>query len=136
MDKTLKVNIITPGEAEISEEIKSLKTKSSDGEVEFMSNHVPIILSTVPAATRIIKADGSEKIYFTSAGVIIIKDNLINFCCDTVESPENIDINRAMRSKERAEERLKEGKDIDEKRAKLALARAMSRIEVKNINKN
>ena len=138
MDKTLKVNIITPGAPTITEEIQALHTRSQDGEVEFRANHTPIILSTVPTVTKIIKSDGSNAIYFTSSGIIMIKDNLINFCCDSAETPEQIDFNRAMQAKERAEVRLKEDKseDIDEDRLKLALARSMSRIEAVNIYKS
>lgn len=138
MDKTFKVNIITPGAPTITAEIQSLHTRSNDGEVEFRRNHTPIILSTVPTVTKIVKADGSSELYFTSSGIVVIKNNLINFCCDSVEKPENIDLNRAMQSKERAENRLKKAKssEIDEKRAKLALARAMARIEVVNIYQN
>lgn len=137
MEKNFKVNIITPGFPAITEEIQSLQTKSQDGEVEFKSKHVPIIMSTVPTVTKIVKSDGSNEIYFTSSGIIIIKDNVINFCCDSAERPGNIDVSRAMQAKDRAESRLREGKskDLDEKRAKLALARAMARISVSNIGK-
>lgn len=139
MEKNLKVNIITPGSPAIIEEIKSLHTRSQDGEVEFRSKHVPIILSTVPTITKFVKLDGSDEMYFTSSGIIIIKDNIINFCCDSAEKPQDIDVSRAMRAKERAEIRLKEGKgknkDIDEKRVKLALARSMARISASNMSK-
>ena len=138
MNKTFELNIITPGQPIIKAEIQSLQTKSNDGIVEFRANHTPIISSTVPTITKIIKLDGSIEYYFTSSGIIIIKDNLIKFCCDTAEMPGSIDINRAMKSKERAEKRLKEIKseDIDEKRAKLSLARAMARIEAVKIYNN
>lgn len=134
MNKTFEVNIITPGEEAIKLEIQALRTRSNDGEVEFRRNHTPIILSTVPTITEIIKVDGSSEKYFTSSGVIVLKENLIKFCCDTIERPEAIDLNRAMESKKRAENRLKEikNKNIDEKRAKLALARAIARIEAVN----
>lgn len=138
MDKTFKVNIITPGAPPITLEIQSLHTRSQDGEVEFRANHTPIILSTVPTVTKIVKSDGSNEIYFTSSGIVIIKDNVINFCCDSAEKPENIDFNRAMQAKERAEVRLKQDKseDIDEMRVKLALARSMARIKAINIYKS
>lgn len=134
MNKTFEVNIITPGDDAIKAEIQALRTRSNDGEVEFRRNHTPIILSTVPTITEIIKSDGSSEEYFTSSGVIVLKENLIKFCCDTIERPEGIDLNRAMESKKRAENRLKEikNKNIDEKRAKLALARAIARIEAVN----
>lgn len=136
MDKTFKVNIITPGSLPITAEIQSMNTKNQNGEVEFKANHTPIILSTVPTVTKIVKLDGSSDVYFTSSGIVMIKDNVIDFCCDSAEKPENIDINRAMQAKDRAEARLKDIKksDIDERRARLALARAMARIDATNIS--
>lgn len=140
MEKTFQVNIITPGKLAITAEIQSLHTKSKDGEVEFRRNHTPIILSTVPAVTKIVKADGSSEIYFTSSGVVVIKNNVIRFCCDSAEKPEDIDINRAMEAKERAEARIKKynrsDTEMDIDRAMLALAKANARIEAVNIYKN
>lgn len=136
MEKTFKVNIITPDSPTITAEIKSLHTKSPDGEVEFRANHTPIIISAAPAVTKIMKVDGSVEILFTSSGIIILEDNVINFCCDSAQRPEDIDVNRAMQSKERAEARLNKDSDIDGARARLALARAMARIETTNIYKS
>ncbi|WP_242969964.1 ATP synthase delta/epsilon chain alpha-helix domain-containing protein [Clostridium chauvoei] len=45
-----------------------------------------------------------------------------------------MDFNRAENAKKRAEERLKEDKDIDIERAKMALARANARLQTISIN--
>ncbi|MGL5352382.1 MAG: ATP synthase delta/epsilon chain alpha-helix domain-containing protein [Clostridium sp.] len=132
MEKTFKVDIVTQGSPTITAQIQALHTKSHGGEVEFRANHTPIIISTVPAATNIIKEDGSNEVYFTSSGIIVVENNLMKFCCDSAEKLEEIDLSRAMESKARAEARLKDSKkeNIDEERAKLALYRAVARISI------
>ncbi|AYE34745.1 ATP synthase delta/epsilon chain alpha-helix domain-containing protein [Clostridium septicum] len=134
MAKTFKVDIITPGNEPIHIEVESLQTGTSNGAVEFRANHTAIILSTIPATTTIIKADGKKEKMFTSSGIIYLKDNNLKFCCDAVEYSQDIDLSRAENAKERAEKRLKENKDIDIERAKMALARANARIQTFSIN--
>ena len=130
MEKTFKLDIVTQGSPTITAEIQALHTKSHGGEVEFRANHTPIIISTVPAVTNIIEADGSNEIYFTSSGIIVVEKNLMKFCCDSAEKLEDIDLSRGIEAKHRAEARLKEEKkeNIDEQRATLALYRAIARI--------
>ena len=50
---------------------------------------------------------------------------------ETAERAQEIDLERARRAKERAEERLKQGGgDVDYDRARIALQRALIRIQV------
>ena len=61
MSNTIKLNIIAPGRSPITEEIISLITENSSGQIEFMRGHAPIISSTIPTISRIKTADGAEK---------------------------------------------------------------------------
>ena len=61
MSNTIKLNIIAPGRSLITEEIISLITENSSGQIEFMRGHAPIISSTIPTISRIKTADGAEK---------------------------------------------------------------------------
>ena len=136
MANTFKLNLISPGRSTISEEVINISTKTSDGVVEFLANHAPIICSTIPTITTITKADGGKESIFTSSGVITIKDNVLNFCSDSINKPEEIDRDRAERALERANKRLHEDvkdkeKNIDVKRAERALARAKARLALK-----
>ncbi|GAA0110061.1 ATP synthase delta/epsilon chain alpha-helix domain-containing protein [Clostridium tertium] len=133
MSKTFNISIIAPGKDPLKLEAESLITLTKDGEIEFKANHAPIILSTIPTTTLIINGTKKEKI-FTSTGIIYLKDNELKFCCDAVERESDIDVDRAEKSKERAEKRLKEEKNIDVERAKRALARANARIGTISIN--
>lgn len=134
MNKSLRLEIITPGKDPIEKSIQALRVKTTNGEVEIKSHHTPIIMSTIPAPTIITNEDGSKERVFTSAGVVYVKNNEVKFCCDAMESVSDIDKSRAENALSRAEKRLSESKDIDVERAKMALARANARIETISIN--
>ena len=132
MGKTIKLNIVSPGREVLTEEIISLLTTEPNGKIEFLANHAPIIVATVPTVSSYTTSTGEKKRLFTSSGIIYVKDNVINFCCDSFNYPEEIDINRAEEAFKRAEERLTNKKDnVDIERAKRALARANARLQFK-----
>ena len=71
-----------------------------------------------------------------NGGVIEIANNTITIVADSAERARDIDISRAQRAKLRAEREIEEAQDkhlIDqERRAKVALQRAINRINVGN----
>ncbi|MGG7059906.1 ATP synthase delta/epsilon chain alpha-helix domain-containing protein [Clostridium nigeriense] len=133
MSKTLKITIVTPGKEPIFYEAEALKTNMKYGQIEFRYNHTPIIISTIPTTTTIINGNTREEL-FTSSGIVCIKNNELKFCCDSAEKSSDIDKDRALKSKERAEKRLKENDNIDVERAKRSLARANARISTISMN--
>ena len=131
MEKKIRLNIVTNDNKNINENIISIITETIDGKVEILSNHAKAIISTIPTVTIFIDESGGKKKIFTSSGILYINSNLIMFCCDSADFPEEIDLERAERAKERAEKRLANKNDIDIERAKKALLRAKARIELK-----
>ena len=107
MGKTIKLNIVSPGREVLTEEIISLLTTEPNGKIEFLANHAPSIVAAIPTVSVYTTANGDIKKLFTSSGIIYVKDDVINFCCDSFNYPEEIDINRAEEAFKRAEERLK-----------------------------
>lgn len=132
MGKSIKLNILSPGCETITEEILSLSTTAVDGSIQILSNYAPSIIAIIPTISTYITMDGSRKNIFTSTGIIYIKDNIINLCCDSVNLLEEIDLERARRALERAEERLSQKEcNIDIERAKRAKERAKARLKLK-----
>ena len=133
MGKLIKLNIVAPGREVLTEEVVSLATTEGDGKIEILANYAPTIIATIPTTTTYTTIDGNKKKLFTSSGIVYIKENIINFCCDSFNFPEEIDRDRAEQSLKRAQERLnnKENNNIDIERAKRAEARAQARLELK-----
>lgn len=130
---TFTLKLITPDKELFNGNVVRLKSTNALGGFEIFASHEAYLTTLVPTMTTFVEENGTERKVFTSTGVIDFSKNELTFCCDAAEWPEDIDIERAQKAKERAEKRLKNDKDIDVKRAELALARALVRININNI---
>lgn len=67
-----------------------------------------------------------------SGGFLEVRPDKVTILAQAAENANEIDIDRAIRAKQRAEERLRKQKqsEIDFRRAELALRRALNRINV------
>ncbi|MFN3695560.1 MAG: ATP synthase F1 subunit epsilon, partial [Ignavibacterium sp.] len=94
-------------------------------------NHAPII-STFEIGMIKIDLTDKSKYFATAGGTIEVLNNKVLVLADSIESSDQIDIDRALKAKERAEKRLAEKKaETDIARAQAALARALNRIKIK-----
>lgn len=108
-----------------------LNLVSPDGEMGLLSHHMPIITMVKISKLSTIEED-IRHTYAVSGGVLFYKDNEATLLADAFESAEEIDLIRAQAAKERAENRLSsKDPDIDEKRAKVALLKAINRLSLK-----
>ena len=130
MINLIKLNIIAPGRGPITEEIISLITENSSGQIEFMRGHTPIIRITRQTKSTNKTATAEENKIFTATGIVPVKNNILDFIVDSMNYQEEIDLRRAEESKERAEKRLKQKDNIDVLRAEKSLARAIARIRL------
>ncbi|HEY5524621.1 MAG TPA: ATP synthase F1 subunit epsilon [Clostridium sp.] len=131
MAKTFKLKILSLDKVVLEEEVEKVFVKTVGGELEILCNHASIIISTIPCVTVIFDKDGNKIELATSKGVINMVNNELTFCLGSAELAEEIDLDRAKDAKERAEERIKDSSNYDVERAKLSLARAITRINFK-----
>lgn len=135
MARTFNIKILTPSKVIFEGEIKKAFTKTLEGDIQFLSNHAPIIVSTISCITRVEDVNGTEYEFFTSKGICNFSNNTLLFCCDQAEKEEEIDEERAIEAKKRAKERLKEPNKYDTQRAKESLLRAQLRTILKKQSK-
>ncbi|MDD6795559.1 MAG: ATP synthase F1 subunit epsilon [Clostridiaceae bacterium] len=132
MAKTFKLKIVSLNKKVFEGDIEKFFTKTNDGCMEILCNHAAMIASTVPCISKIVDDAGNAIEMFTSKGVLNMLNNELVFCLDAAETADEIDLDRAKKAKERAEKRLSDPSKYDVERAKLALARAITRIDFKN----
>ncbi|WP_297633214.1 ATP synthase F1 subunit epsilon [uncultured Clostridium sp.] len=123
--------VITPHKKIYQDKAEMLSLKNSVGEFSILAEHENMLTPTVPCKLTITKSEGGEIEFFTSGGMLEIKDGNVVLCADTVESREEIDVKRAEASKEKTEKKLDEenASKIEDMRTKLALNRAIERID-------
>ena len=132
MDFSLE--IITPRGIYFSSKVKSLSIKLTSGYRTFLAGHLPLIGSLAYAPMHIVK-DGKTNYYALHGGAINVTKEKITIICNAIEHASEIDIARAKSAKERAEAIIKEKRPgMDIKRAQLALARALARLQAAEKN--
>ena len=130
--KTFSLNIYTPYGHYLSDKVEFLQVSSEDFTLGILPDHAPLI-TTVKICEIDIEKNGIRDRYATSGGVMKIQDNKVVLLLNTIESADEIDLERAERAKERAESRLLRAHEesINVTRSKLALERATIRIRIK-----
>lgn len=129
--KNYLLEIVTPERKVYSNQVEMLVARAVSGEIGILAGHTPLVTSLAIGPLRV-KKDDTEHLISVMKGFMQVSPDKVVILAEAAELAEEIDIDRAMRAKERAEERIREKKDeIDFKRAELALQRAIARIKVK-----
>lgn len=132
MANSFKLSISTPDRQFFDGECESLVVSSQDGEMGILPGHLSMVITLISAPARI-KVNGEWKIAAISGGFARIKGDSVIILADTAEWPEEIEINRAERARQRAEERVKAHvSEVEYMRSRVALERALMRLTVKN----
>jgi len=129
MANHIKLTILTPEKEFYSGEILSLNTEGEDGRFGILANHVPMISPLKPTVTSFIELNGKGLKAFTSTGILRVYSGGVEMLCNACEWPEDIDVLRTNKAKERAEERLLHKDGVDVKRAENAILRSIMRIK-------
>lgn len=133
--KTIKVSIVTPDGPVYESDVEMVSTKAESGELGILAGHVPMVAPLQIGAVRLKKENQSDLVA-VSGGFLEVRPDQVTILAQSAEQATDIDLDRAKRAKDRAEQRLNETKreNVDFKRAELALKRAMNRINVSERN--
>jgi len=133
MAEKITLEVVTPKGAIVSDDVDIVSAPGFAGEFGVLANHAPF-LSTIKVGTLRYKKDGSEVELMISGGFCEVSNNKITFLVESAEHGHEIDVDRALRAKERAEKRLLQALEKQEKfdrsRAEAALQRAMARLKI------
>ena len=125
----MHLKIITHERVVFDEDVNEIYTKTTNGEIGILKNHVPIMAALDIGVTKAVK-DEDVKYFTTMGGVLQFKDNEALILTDTAECGDEIDVARAKDALKRAQARLADmDAELDAKRAEAAIARAMARLK-------
>ena len=127
--KTFLLQIYTPYGKYFDRYVDELVIQTEEYVLGILPNHAPLIAKVKTSKMEIVQ-NGERKIYANGEGLINVKKDGVVLILESIESKNEIDIDRAKDAKRRAEERLKEPLNIDVERATRALIRANNRIGV------
>ena len=129
---TLTVSVVTPDGQVLEENYEMLSCKAESGELGILPGHIPLVAPLSINALRL-KEKNKVDLVAVNGGFIEVRPDKVTVLDTVSREGRRNDVDRAERAKERAAKLLESNdSDVDVMRAKLALNRAINRIEVAN----
>lgn len=125
----LNVQVVSPETVSYTGEAEMVVARTVDGgDVAFQSGHIPFIGILQVWAVDVIKADGGRDTFAVHRGFVQVSGDDVTILSDVSENQAAIDVDRAQRALEAAQEALRA--DADDEEAQASLARAQVRLQV------
>lgn len=104
----LKFKIVTPERVLLEKDIDSLTVPTQTGEITVLTNHIPLVSNIKPGELRF-KDKTGETIMAVSSGFLEVRpNNEVVILADTAELANEIDLDRAEKARQQAQEMMKE----------------------------
>jgi len=131
LPRHLRLEFVTPAQAIVHEEVDEVQLPGEEGSFGVLPGHAPLLaaLSTGVMWSR----KGSETTYaFIAGGFAEIVPDRVSILAQVAERAEDIDTERAEAARRRAEAELARpgAVDLDVERARIAMLRAITRLEI------
>ena len=128
--RTFHLEIVTLDGSVFDGEVESLLVHTDDGDVEILAGHADLLAALDIGRTRI-RADGKDRYASSAGGFLSVDKDGARLVTVTFEFSEDIDLERARRAKENAEEAIARAQgDRELALAKAKLQRALNRIGI------
>jgi F-type H+-transporting ATPase subunit epsilon len=131
----LSLEVATPARLVVAETVDEVVIPGSQGYFGVLPGHAPLLATLGIGELTYRKGTAVSHLALTG-GFAEVRNDKVIVLAESAERPDEIDRDRAQRSRERAERRLggREG-EIDYARAQAALARALTRLQVAGYNR-
>jgi F-type H+-transporting ATPase subunit epsilon len=129
----LKLEIVSPERRAYDDEVDMVTVPGIDGELGILPHHTRLISALGTGELRI-KKGGTEQILFISGGFVEVRPDKVVVMADLAEHSDEIDEQRAIDARKRAEAELEQARDpfeIARVRAALQTALMRERIAVR-----
>ena len=133
MAEKLFLEVVTPQKSVVSEEVEIVVAPGSEGEFGALKGHTTFLTSLNLGTLRYKDVKGKERVLFINGGFAEVLPDKVTILAESAERRKDIDVERATKAKERAEQRLAaKAADTDLVRAEAALRRAVHRLKIKS----
>jgi F-type H+-transporting ATPase subunit epsilon len=130
-EKTFPFEVLTLQKLFLREEVRFVIAPGQEGVFEILAHHAPFVFALKPGPLRMRMPDGGDQYIAVGTGFLVVQRERTTVLTQSAERPEEIDVDRARRARERAERRLEQqSADMDLARAQAALQRALARLTV------
>lgn len=131
MAEQIRLEVVTPDKMLLSEDVDIVVATGVEGEFGVLNNHIPF-LTTLQEGELRYRVGNTLNYMAVSGGFAEVLPDRVSILAESAEIAREIDVDRAQKARERAEQRLAQAKaeDIDFIRTEAALKRALVRLKV------
>jgi F-type H+-transporting ATPase subunit epsilon len=130
MADTFKLEIVTPEKKVVDTAADEVQIPGKNGYLGVLPGHAPLI-TELAVGEITFRENSTEQRLAVAWGFAEVLPNKVTVLAEAAERPSEIDVERARKAKERAEQRLTSGDtSVDVDRALDALHRAETRLDV------
>ncbi|HLW78262.1 MAG TPA: F0F1 ATP synthase subunit epsilon [Terriglobia bacterium] len=128
----IQLELVTPDRPVVRGAVLEVSLPGAGGYLGILPGHAPLLTELKPGELAYTEDNGAAHYLAVSWGFAEVLPDRVIVLAQTSERAGEIDAERARRSRQRAEDRLKKSADpeVDLQRAQAALERAMARLEV------
>ncbi len=134
----MQLNIITPEKQVLSEDVNEVVAPTPNGEIAILPHHVNLVTKVQPGEMTV-KTRNKTSYLAITGGFLEVNNNIITVLADYAVKAEEIEVEKAVEARKRAEEILKKTKEnISEKDFAVAqadLRKAVLELHVANRHK-
>ena len=126
----IQLEVVTPERQLVHEVVLSVSVPAKSGYLGILPGHAPLLSELQPGELTYRENHVIRRLSVSWGFIEVLPERVI-VLAQTAERGEEIDVDRALRAKQRAEDRLKNvtATDIDFERARAALLRALARLQ-------
>jgi F-type H+-transporting ATPase subunit epsilon len=130
MAMTMHLNIVSAEQEIFSGTVEQVSAPALVGEIGIYPRHAQLLSPLKPGEIRVTKLGGDEDFFFVTGGVIEVQPHVVTVLADTAVRAKDLDEAKALESKLRAEQALKDRKgEIDLARAESELVEAVAQLQ-------
>jgi F-type H+-transporting ATPase subunit epsilon len=130
LPSTFELEIVTPEKLVVKDVAEEAQIPGKSGYLGILPGHAPLI-TELAVGEITYKSAGTTKHISVAWGFAEVLPSKVTILAETAERPEEIDVTRAQKAKERCEQELTSGRtDVDYDAVQAALERAETRLDV------
>ena len=125
----IDLQIVTPDRMLVQEQVEEVEIPGVDGYFGVLPGHTPLLAAL--SVGELWYRKGQDRTYLAIAyGFAEVLPDRVTILAQLAERAEDIDVGRAESARTRAAQRLDQKSDADYERARMALAKSMTRLQV------
>ena len=132
LPEAIQLVVVTPERQLLRETVVEVDIPGGEGQLGILPGHAPLMTEVGIGALSYRSSASSQPVTLAVIqGFAEVLPDRVTVLAETAERAEEIDVERAQRAKQRAEDRLKNvtATDIDFERARAALMRSLARLQ-------